>query len=152
MTNEPQLIDHFHNGFDSSQIYFKDISQKKVWVHHTIVGTAAATATNYGVFWIAPFPCFITGFLEVHQTAGTNGGAVTLQLEKLNDGEAPDAGDVVLTTALSLKTTANTYQTGVLAAALGVRQLVIGDRLCMRDSGTLTDVANVTVIVEITMI
>lgn len=152
MFAQPNLPDHFHNGFDSSRVQFADINQKKVYVHHTIVGTSAATAANYGVFWIAPVSCYVTAFLEAHQTAGTDAGAVTLQLEKLNDGEAPDAGDAVLNAALSLKATANTDQSGVLATTLAVRQLGVGDRLCLKDTGVLTDVANVTVIVELTLI
>ena len=143
---------HTHSGFDSSKISYSDLLYRKVWVHHTIYGTGAATATNYGVFFIAPFNCVITKFQEVHQTAGSDADAVTLMLEKLTGTEAPDAGDNVLASTLSLKATANTMQTGTLSATNANRNLTAGDRLCLEDAGTLTAVANVTVMVELQII
>ena len=143
------IADHIHNGFDMSKVNFIDIAQRKVWVHHTIYGTTAATATNYGVFYIVPVACVLTKFQEVHQTAGSDGGAVTVMLEKLTGTQAPDAGVDMLTTALSLKSTANTVQTGVITNTYANRNLVAGDRLCLEDAGTLTSVANVTVVVEL---
>lgn len=147
----PRLADHYHNGNDSSRVNFFDIAQRKVWVHHTIQGTAAATATNYGVFWIAPVNCFVSAVKEVHQTAGTDGSAVTLNIEKLTGTTAPDSGVTILATALSLKATINSVQTGVLTNTTANRALLAGDRLCMKDAGTLTTVANVTVLIEITL-
>jgi hypothetical protein len=147
----PTLGDHLHNGFDVSRIKYADISTKIDYIHHTIQGTDAATATNYGVFWTAPFACFVSGFTEVHQTAGTAGGTVSLTLEKLTGTTAPDSGSDLLNAALSLKATANTVQTGVLTQTTSRLSISKGDRLCMKDSGTLTNVANVTVYVEITI-
>lgn len=147
----PTLGDHLHNGFDVSRIKYADISTKILQIHHTIQGTDAATATNYGVFWIAPFSCFVSGFKEVHQTAGTAGGTVSLTLEKLTGTTAPDSGSDLLNAAISLKATANTVQTGVLTQTTSRLSVSAGDRLCMKDSGTLTTVANVTVFVEITI-
>ena len=43
--------EHFHT---TDKIDFRDIFKKKLYVHHTIYGIGAATAGNYGVFWIAP--------------------------------------------------------------------------------------------------
>lgn len=140
---------HYHNGFDSNNIAFTDIYQKKIYVQHTIVGTAAATATNYGVFYIVPVACLVTSIKEVHQTAGTDGSAVTLNIEKLTSGVAPDSGATILTTALSLKATINVVQTGTITGTYATKTLAIGDRLCMKDAGTLTTVANVTVLVEL---
>lgn len=148
---QSDVPEHLHNGFDVSKVKFIDIAQKKVWIHHTIQGTAAATAANYGVFFIVPVPCVVSDIQEVHQTLGTDGGTVTLQIEKLTGTQAPDAGAVVLKTALSLKATINTVQIGVLTATLANRTLDVGDRLCMKDAGTLTSVANVTVLVELTI-
>lgn len=148
----PTLLDHFHNGFDTSFVNFQYIANKKFWVDWTIPSTNAATATNYGVFWIAPMACNVTGFMEVHQTAGTDGSAVTLMLEKLTSGVAPDSGVSVLTTALSLKTTLNVVQSGVITVTLANRTLAKGDRLCLKDAGTLTAVNNVTVLTEITIL
>ena len=141
--------DHFHNGNDFSRVEFKDINRKKIWIHHTIQGLDAATATNYGVFFISPISCTLLRFQEVHQTLGTDAGSVTLQLEKLTGTQAPDSGVNMLKTALSLKTANNTVQSGVVSTTLADTNLVSGDRLCMKDSGVLTALANLTVMVEL---
>lgn len=148
--NPTAVADHFHNGFDTSLVQFSDIARKKIWVHHTIVGTAAATATNYGVFFIAPFACTLTEFKEVHQTAGTDLSAVTITLEKLTGTTALDSGVVMLQSTLSLKATANTVQAGTLqSTTISNLNLSRGDRMALKDAGTLTDVANVTVYCEL---
>lgn len=144
---------HSHNGVDTNQIPFDNLSQKKVYVHWTIPGSSAATASNYGVFWIAPVACTVTGFAEVHEVAGTAGGTVSLQLERLQGTEAPGAGDDLLNSALSLKSAANTVQYGSITksrtSGRGLANLAAGDRLCLKDSGTLTTLSNVTVVVTI---
>ena len=148
-----QIQAHAHTGTDSLPVVFNNINDKILTVWWTVPGTSAATATNYGVFFIAPFECTVISFYEVHQTAGTNGGTVTLQLERLQGTEAPDAGDALLTTALSLKATANTVQTGTITPTrvngVGLATLSTGNRLCLKDAGTLTDVANVTVTLQL---
>jgi hypothetical protein len=146
------IPDHFHNGLDTNRINHKDIFQRKVQIPWTIIDSDAATSAKYGVFYIVPEACYLVDFQEVHQTAGTNGGAVTLTLEKLTGTQAPDAGTVMLTTALSLKGTANTLQSGTPAIAITTRNLAAGDRLCLKDAGILTDVANVTVLVGLIII
>lgn len=140
---------HYHNGFDSNQISFVDIYQKKMYVHHTIQGTAAATASNYGVFLIVPIACLVTRIQEVHQTLGTDGGAVTLNIEKLTGTTALDSGSTLLPTAFDLKAAINTVRTGTLTTTSTTRTLAAGDRLAMKDTGVLTAVANVTVLVEL---
>lgn len=148
LKKNPPFEDHQHNGFDATKVEDKDIARKQLYIYHTIYGTAAATAANYGVFWIAPVRCVITAFEEVHQAAGTDAGAVTLQLEQLTGTTAPDSGNAILATALSLKATINSVQTGVLTTTQAYRTLNVGDRLCLKDAGTLTSVANVTVRVQ----
>ena len=148
----PPLQDHQHNGFDSTRVEYKDIAHRKLYVHHTIFGTQAATAGNYGVFYIVPVACVVTGFQEVHQTAGTDGSDVTLDLEKLIGTTAPDSGDSVLAAVLSLKATINSVQDGTMTSTLANRSLVAGNRLCMKDAGVLTSVANVTVKIELTIV
>lgn len=142
---------HRHNGSDSQKVDFENIVNRVIPIYWTIPGTQAATATNYGAFFIAPFPCTVIAMTEIHQTAGTNGGAVTLQLEKLTGTTAPDSGVNLLKTALSLKGTAETLKNGTIVVTYtgSVRNatLATGDRLCLKDSGTLTSVANVSVMV-----
>lgn len=141
------LPEHFHT---TDKIDFRDIFKKKLYIHHTIVGTAAATAGNYGVFWIAPFECTVNSIREAHQTAGTDAGAVTLQIEKLTGTQALDAGVNVLSTTINLKGTADTVVTGTLTATEADRVLATNNRLAMKDAGTLTSCANVSIIIEIT--
>lgn len=140
---------HYHTGLDSNQISYMDLYQKKLWIQHTIVGTAAATNTNYGVFYIVPVACLVTSIKEVHQTAGTDAGAVTLNIEKLTSGVALDSGVNILSADLSLKATINTVQTGTITGISSSKTLAAGNRLAMKDTGVLTAVANVTVLIEL---
>ncbi len=105
-----------------------------------------ATATNYGTFFTALVPCEIMMMSERHGTAGTNGGAVTMQVEKLASGTAKGAGTNILTTAFSLKTTADTpvFKEPKDFVA-GAFVLIKGDALALEATGTLTDVANLQV-------
>lgn len=116
------------------------------YITENVVGLNAATATNYGVFFIARNPCEILWCAEAHTTAGTNGGAVTLNIEKLTGTQALDAGSTVLVTAWDLKGAINTVSTKEISA-LQNQQLAPGDRLALKDVGTLTDVAGVQVTV-----
>lgn len=113
--------------------------------------TDAATAANYGTFFTANESCIVVAVTEVHGTLGTDVGAVTLQLEKLTGTTAPDSGTTLLSSAFNLKATINTVQYGSLVAT-GETILSRGDRLCLKDSGTLTAVANVQVTVYIQLL
>lgn len=148
--SNPVLVPHSHNGFDMDKVIFANLATRTELHYFTIYGTDAATAGNYGTFFIARYPCYVSRFQEVHQTAGTDGGAVTLDLEKLTGTTAPDSGVSVLASALSLKATINTVQTATLTNTTANRSLAIGDRLCLKDSGVLTSVANVVVLLEVT--
>ena len=149
LLKNPFVPEHFHTGSDLAQINYANIYQKKVYVQHTIYGVDAATAGNYGVFFISPFQCYINSIREVHQTAGSDAGAVTLTIEKLTGTQALDAGVSTLSSTINLKGTANTVVTPTLTGTNPNRNLAIGDRLAMDDAGTLTAVANVTVMVEL---
>lgn len=150
--NVGDFPDHIHNGTDFSFVRFENISRKKIWVHHTIPGANAATAANYGIYWIAPMKCLVNGFYEVHQTKGTDGSAVTLQIEKLTGTTAAGSGNSLLGTALSLKATDNTVQTGTLVVTTGYTTLAIGDRLAMKLSGTPTSLSTVSILTELIII
>lgn len=152
LENSPNMPDHRHTGFDASMVRFGDIKGRKIWVTHNIVGTDAATASNYSTFFINQMgSCYVSGFWEVHATAGSDAGSVTIGLEKLTGTTAPGSGTDVLSSALSLKATANTVQEGTLTPTIANKALAIGDRLALEDTGTLTGVANVTVLVELTL-
>lgn len=111
--------------------------------------SGAAAAANYGVFFVAPFACEVVSVREVHTAAGTDAGAVTLDIEKLTGTQAPDAGISVLGATVNLKGAANTVQNPALTGTAANKQLAAGDRLCLKDAGILTAVAGVAVIVEL---
>lgn len=153
LKDKENIPDHTHTGFDVSKVLYDDIDQKKIYIVHTIQGAAAATAANYSVFFpYAPFKCYLNRFFEIHQTAGTDGGAVTLNIEKLTSTQALGSGVDMLESALSLKATADTAQEGQMTLTTINRYLEIGDRMAMKDAGTLTDVANVSIICELIVV
>lgn len=109
-----------------------------------------STAANYGIIFIAPRKCKIIKISEVHTTAGTDAGAVTLSVERLQGTEAPDAGDDLLgTTKIDLKGAINTVQSPALTSTTASLELSAGDRLCLKDTGVLTDVAGVGVTIQL---
>lgn len=154
-----QFAFHEHTGTDNNSIMFDNLKQKKLYISHFIAdGTDAA---NYGVIFTAPFDCVVSYVSEVHQTAGTNGGAVTLQLEKLTGTQALDAGGEILSPAIDLKATANTvtvYPDSFTSTTFSQDitsnkkhyTLKKGDRLALKDAGTLTDVAGINVVIGLT--
>lgn len=149
LKKNPPLATHSHTGFDVDKVRYSDLLYRTEHHYYTLAGTLPATAANYGVFFIASTNCYVSAFEEVHKVAGSDGGAVTLQLEKLTSGVAPDSGTELLATPLSLKTTADIVQTGSLTTTTTNLFLATGDRLCLKDAGTPTSVANVTVLLEV---
>lgn len=110
-------------------------------------GTSAGTAANYDVFFQPRYACAILWVGIRHATAGTDGSAVTLNLEVLDDAETKDSGDTVLVTAYDLKGTVDTQTEYKGVTALQNTTLIKGQALALKDSGTLTSVAGVQVTV-----
>lgn len=127
---------------------FQDLQNKDSYAQCMAVpGTSAATATNYGYILTAR-----TVALEIiavgakWETAGTDLGAVTLNMMKVPDGTAISAGTTILASTFNLKSTANTwvYKEGKdLSTARFIRFLEPGESVAMLTSGTLTNVAGV---------
>lgn len=88
-----------------------------------------AAADVAKTFWIAPAACKVISARERHVTVA--GQAATLQIEKLNTGEAPGAGDDLLANGFDLTSVANTPVSD-LAVANGAEDLIAGDALCLR--------------------
>lgn len=149
LADQVENPDHYHNGFDSNRIAYTDLTGKKIYIHHVLYGTDAATAGNYGTFFIVPVACLITAIKEVHEVLGTDGSAVTLQIEKLTSTTVPGSGSSILSTAFDLKAAINTVRSGTLVNTAATISLAAGDRLALKKSGTLTSVAGVTVDVEL---
>lgn len=117
-----------------------------------VPGTSAATAGNYGTFFVAPFPCEVYEAWETHKTAGTDPGAVTLAVEKLTPGQALGAGVEVLSTTFNLKSTADECTRVKASTTTTSRFLNPGDRLALKDTGTLTAVEHVVVTVLVRIV
>ena len=143
------VVAHKHTGVDSQKIDHRDINSKMLYLPITIPGLQAATATNYGVIFIAPFPCSLLSVYESHQTLGTDAGAVTLNLEKLTGNQALDAGSLMISN-IDLKGAINALVTGTLVVDQSILNLKTGDRIALKDSGTLTSVAGVSLIITLT--
>lgn len=98
-------------------------------------------------FFIADRPYLLLKVTERHETAGTDAGAVTCMLKKVPNGTAPGSGTDMLTAGISLKTTANTNQTGTVSKDVTVIRMVAGDSLSFILTGTPTDLVGVTLAV-----
>ena len=138
---------HRHDGIDGSQKI-----RKQFLITTQLVGALPATATNYEIFFINTHTkaLKVVAISEVHRVAGSDAGAVTLQIERLQGTEALDAGDPLLVAGFNLKGTANTVVRKGLADLTATKTLLIlsqGDRLALDDAGTLADVAGLTVTV-----
>lgn len=117
--------------------FSQDILNQSIFfpVSITYYDTSPQSAGTYSIMFTADRECEVISFSESHGTACSSTG--TLQLEKCPSGTAPDSGTALLTAALALNTTANTPQYGVLGtkSLLGLKR---GDRLVLKDAGTLT--------------
>lgn len=104
-------------------------------------------------FFLAQLPCKVIGVSYVHATAGTDAGAVNVQLTKDSGTNAPGAGTDLLTNnsnaGFNCKGTANTVQTGALVTADATLTLAAGDRLSLDFAGTTTALAGVLVSVRL---
>lgn len=143
---------HTHNGSDSPFIPYTNIQGKTIVIAYTIFGTQAATAGNFSAFFTAPVAMTLSKATEVHATAGSDGSAVSLQIEKLTGTTAPGSGTSLLSTPFNLKGTANTVTTGVLTTVSPFLRFASGDRAALKLTGTPTSVNNVTVICVFTII
>lgn len=128
-------------------MFFEEIDNKDGQiVTVNLESTLPATSANYGAFYTALAPCEIMIISERHGTAGTDAGAVTLQVEKLTSGTAKGAGTNILTTGFNLKGTINTpvfKETRDFVA--GTFVLNKGDALALEVTGTPTAVADLQV-------
>lgn len=113
----------------------KFVAGQKFQVTYPQVAAADVAKT----FFIAPAACKILSAYERHVTVAGQAGVLTI--EKLTTGEAPGAGDDLLTTGFDLTSTANTpvSKTAVTTAA---GTLAAGDALCLKvQSGAATSYA-----------
>jgi hypothetical protein len=139
--NETNII----NGSGVFDIPSQAISGSRFVVTYPQVAAADVAKT----FFIAPFACKVVSAYERHVTVA--GQAGTLTIEKLNTGEAPGAGDVVLASAWDLTSAANT-PVSKAAVTDGKEIMVAGDALCLKlASGAATSYAlgTISVLMEV---
>jgi hypothetical protein len=91
---------------------------------------------------------------EVHDTAGTHGSAVTLDVVKCASGTTVASGTSLLTSTFDLKSTADipvtkTVSNGGIAQAQSSRQILQGESVAFNFAGTLDALAGVSVTVTL---
>lgn len=115
-----------------------------------LVGTSPATAANWGsTFFTSDEYYQIVSVKERHTTAGNDAGAVTAMLKRVPSGTAPSAGTDMLAAGMSMKSVANTSQSGTLHATVANQKLIPGQSLAAVLTGTPTTLAGVEITVEL---
>lgn len=143
-----QVPRHTHSGVDSPRVQYPDIADRKIYVHYTVTNEEATNASAYGVFFIAPETCYVSGVKESHGTASS--GAATFQVVRMADGVDIHTGTAVLNDVISGTAAANTVQTGVATTVIENIQLKKNDRLGIKPIGDLAAIEDVAFITEIT--
>jgi hypothetical protein len=147
--NPPRVRD-IENTFDTNEI--RILKQEGFYgvtlpIAVRVPSTDAATAANYTApFFIANTRDYeLLDVRERHETAGSDGGDVTVMLKKVPSGTAPASGSDMLSAEINLKATANINQTGSITTTSANRVLKQGESMALIVTGTPTDVAGVTV-------
>jgi hypothetical protein len=111
----------------------------------TFVVAGGAAAADYDGSIVLHDPAILVSVRERHQTAGSDAGTVTVMVVKVPSGTAKASGTDCLSSGISLKTTADTNQSGTLHATAANYTFAAGDAIALVTSGTLTAVDGVTV-------
>lgn len=106
--------------------------------------TGAPAATNQA-FFLAHRALVVKSIRQVHSVAA--GGASTLTVTKDTGTAAPGAGTTLLQGSFNLNATANTVQSGTLAASAATLTLAAGDRLSVNFANAIQSSAGVVVVV-----
>lgn len=130
--------------FQEQNFNWRFLRGKRETMHVQLKNAEPATAANYEVFAIMPFNGYIEEVWETHRVASTSG---TVNIEILSSTQALDGGKTALSSALSTAGAADTPQRGTLSTTLSDRQFNRGDRLALKDAGTLTNSAGLLVTV-----
>ena len=110
----------------------------EVVVNHVICIDGVAVDT---FIYIGNEPMHVVDIKAIPIVAGSDGGAVSATVKRCQGTEAPSAGDDLLaTTKIDLKGTANTVQDPALTDTTANLVLAAGDRLAVDVTGTLTAV------------
>lgn len=124
---------------NSEQIENKD----GFYITVNLAGTQPQTAGNYGAFFTAYYPCEVLQITEVHTVAGSS--TPTLDIEKLTGTTVLGSGSSILASTFNLASTANTVVRKRGLTLSKNRSLKPGDRLALKDIGTLTALQGVQI-------
>lgn len=110
---------------------------------------ALLTAPNVTLF-IADTDYSLEEVQEVHETLGTDGSAVTLDVVKCTTTQAAASGTTMLASTFNLKATINTVVTksrsnGGITTTAANRRLLVGNRIALKFGGTTTSLTGVCV-------
>ncbi len=112
------------------------------YITHSIPISNAASTLNYGVIFIARHPIEIIRISETHAVASAS---ASLNIEKLEQGQALTLGTSLLTTAFDLTTTANIPVVKEGKDLISNRKLRENDRIGLVISGTLTGLSDLCI-------
>jgi hypothetical protein len=127
---------------------YKDITNKDgFYFTFRLGGTSAATNANYGYVFTARHPIEILRISEIHETAGSDAGALTLDVLVVPSGTVIGSGTSMLATTFNLKSTANTVVYKEATNLNSHRRLSENQSLALKVTGTATDLAGVCVTV-----
>ena len=135
------------DGFFITTFYSQFLSNFDIdidFVNKTSTITKALGASDLP-FFIARHPCEVLWVAESHIVAGTNAGAVTMDIVKLTSGQAVASGVSILTAEFNMKSTANTPVQKEGKDLSPNRQLKPNDRLALKFTGVLTNLTGVQV-------
>lgn len=143
--NVTQIPAHQHTGVDSNNVNFMDLDEKLFFLPYMIPNSDQTT--SYGVVFIAPWACILKSVQESHLIAGSVNA--TLQIVKQTPGQGIGQGTNMLSSSISLTSTANTPVYGTLSEVKQDLNLKAGDRIKLTVSGTLTTLAGVCVTLQL---
>lgn len=129
--------------------------QEVSWFLNHVVGQSDLTGLGAVNFFIADRDYEVTDFRYVDATAGTSGSAVNVGVGVATGTTAAASATITnlqtdgSNAGFNAKGTANTVQVATLAA-LGLRYLLKGDRLCIVPSGTFTTAAGNAITMRLT--
>jgi len=126
----------------------------------TLTGAAAATSTNYSVFFVVPGTetgaaaatkdlYEVTAVRWRQEALGTDGGAVSFDVLKVPAGSIIGLGSAITAATNNLKANLRVSNAPALTSVMADRRLKPGDCLALLSTGTLTAVSNLSVSVEL---
>lgn len=129
---------------------YEDIDNKDgFYITTQIIGSSFTDSTNskqielsekFDVFFIATKTYEVLSISEVHSSAGTG----NLNIERLSSNESVGNGDEMLITDFALNSSLNTV---ITKTKKDLQNIIIspGDRLALKDKGTLTNTQNICI-------